>query len=285
MEEEQKPRLLVKGGPNDDQTIVLKGPETTMGRQSGNDVVVPEAGVSRSHAQIVENNMAYYLRDLSSTNGTFLNSKKISDEDHELKDGDKIRLGASKVDLVFRLPAASTLQITLVEPLGEETGSQTLVGIPVGDSAAGAAATADPGARTEMPPAEADEGELYEGTVRLNVFQEGAVGMVVNFVQQLREKPEFRLLRMANNREGGVDVWLALRQPIPLRQMLTEVKGVSEVSRTGGRDLSPGSEDAPLTVVLKSADEGTASSSRCVSCKKPIDPAAKVCPSCGASQA
>ena len=283
MEEEQKPRLLVKGGPNDNQTIVLKGPETTMGRQSGNEVVVPEAGVSRRHAQIVENNMAYYLRDLGSTNGTFLNSKKIPDGDQVLKDGDKIRLGASKVDLVFRLPAASTLQITLVEPLGEETGGQTLVGIPVGDSAAGA--MADPGARTEMQPTEADEGELYEGTVRLNVFQEGAVGMVVNFVQQLREKPEFRLLRMANNREGGVDVWLALRQPIPLRQMLTEVKGVSEVSHTRARDLSPGSEDAPLTVVLKSADEGTESSSRCVSCKTPIDPAAKVCPSCGASQA
>ena len=81
----------------------------------------------------------------------------------------------------------------------------------------------------------------------------GNTGLVVNFTQQLREKPELRLMRMENNRIGGVDIWLGLRQPIPLRTLLGEVEGVADVSRPAGRDLSFEGSDPPLTVQLKAA--------------------------------
>ena len=90
---------------------------------------------------------------------------------------------------------------------------------------------------------------------------------------------------MANNREGGVDVWLALRQPIALRRILSDTEGVSRVSLTRGRDLSPESEDAPLTVVLGAQDPGDNPGSHCVHCKEPLDAGTMVCPACGKTQA
>ena len=89
--------LVVEGGPNDEEEIPLTGPVTSLGRQSSNDVVVAETGVSRQHAEILRVESGYNLRDLSSTNGTFVNSKKIEQGDYLLQDGDTIRLGASKV--------------------------------------------------------------------------------------------------------------------------------------------------------------------------------------------
>jgi hypothetical protein len=93
--------------------------------------------------------------------------------------------------------------------------------------------------------------ELYEGTVRLLVRSEGTMGLIVNFVQQLRERQEFRLLRMENSRDGVTNIWLALREPVPLRDALYEMDGVSEVSLTEGSDHSAGSDDAPLVLLLK----------------------------------
>ena len=246
-DEPERPQLVVEGGASDDESIPLLAPSSFMGRQPGNEVVVAEAGVSRKHAEIVETEGEYYLRDLKSTNGTFVNDKRLEDGDYLLKDGDSIRLGASKVSYIFRSPMANTLALTLDQTVIEELGSVA----PGGDEKKqGPAVTM----ATEIPEEfqkATEETELYEGTIRLKVDAVDSMGHVVNFVQQIREKPEFRLLRMANNREGGTDIWLALREPIPLRDMLVEMETVSAVSPTAGRDLSVEGEDTPLTVMLK----------------------------------
>ena len=105
--------FLEKEGGSEDDAIDLSKPSMTMGRQGGNDVVVAEPGVSRKHAEIVKSNSGHHLRDLASTNGTFVNDEKLPAGDHPLKDGDKIRLGASTSSFVYHMPAASTVQVTL----------------------------------------------------------------------------------------------------------------------------------------------------------------------------
>ena len=60
--------LVVQGGPTDGEVIPLLD-RTTMGRQSGNDVLVADLGVSRQHAAILKTEDGYSLRDLSSSNG------------------------------------------------------------------------------------------------------------------------------------------------------------------------------------------------------------------------
>lgn len=48
-----------------------------IGRKSGNDLVIQGPGVSRLHAQIRFENDEFVLYDLNSSNGTFINQRKI----------------------------------------------------------------------------------------------------------------------------------------------------------------------------------------------------------------
>ena len=83
----------------------------------------------------------------------------------------------------------------------------------------------------EPPPAAADNDDLYEGTVRLTVNTLGPVSHLINFVSELRQNPQFRLLRLvANQHKEGMDIWLRLREPLSLKSCLGVIKGVAEVS-------------------------------------------------------
>ena len=118
-----RPTLVASGGPNGDETVAL-GPTTSMGREDGNDLVIDEMGVSRRHAEIVETEAGYALRDLNSSNGTFVNDERIANVDYLLKDGDQVRLGPTGKLFVFRHAAAA------VEPMDQP---ELLMGGPAGE--------------------------------------------------------------------------------------------------------------------------------------------------------
>jgi FHA domain/von Willebrand factor type A domain len=71
---------------------------TRIGRDKNSDIVIPYNTVSSHHAVIEFRDGLFYLRDLRSTNGTFLNTKRISDthtiQEVGLKHGDRIRFNA-----------------------------------------------------------------------------------------------------------------------------------------------------------------------------------------------
>jgi hypothetical protein len=67
------------------------------------DIKINDPYVSRRHAQILFENGKFYIEDLGSTNGTFINDKLITGRT-ELKDGDTIKLGLAM--LKFSLPSA-----------------------------------------------------------------------------------------------------------------------------------------------------------------------------------
>ena len=69
---DDRPTLVVEGGPNAGVTVTLTASHTTLGRHADNDVVFDEALVSRRHAVIIETGSGFFIRDLESTNGTFL---------------------------------------------------------------------------------------------------------------------------------------------------------------------------------------------------------------------
>ena len=58
------------------------------------------------------------------------------------------------------------------------------------------------------------------------------------------------ILRLADSGTDCVDIWLALRQPIPLRDILGDMEGVAEVSHGPGQILAPAGEASNLTVTL-----------------------------------
>ncbi len=79
------------------QKITLAA-KITIGRESSCDVVVDNKLVSRHHAVIQKIRDAYFLRDDGSTNGTFLNGRRIPDDKYiKLNAGDKITVGTASL--------------------------------------------------------------------------------------------------------------------------------------------------------------------------------------------
>jgi pSer/pThr/pTyr-binding forkhead associated (FHA) protein len=70
---------------------LLPGTLKTMGRAPGVDFVVDAALVSRVHCRFTLNRNELELEDLGSTNGTFVNGKKVGKA--MLRDGDKLTVG------------------------------------------------------------------------------------------------------------------------------------------------------------------------------------------------
>ncbi len=71
----------------------------TIGRLQGNDIVLPLGNVSKKHAQIQLANDQCTVTDIGSTNGTYVNGRKIT-RPTELQDGDKIYVGEFIVGIV-----------------------------------------------------------------------------------------------------------------------------------------------------------------------------------------
>jgi pilus assembly protein CpaF len=66
--------------------------EVTIGRVQGNDIVLPKGNVSKRHARIVLKDGKFIIVDLKSTNGTYVNGRKITSP-LVVKDSDKIYIG------------------------------------------------------------------------------------------------------------------------------------------------------------------------------------------------
>ena len=58
--------------------------------------------MSHAHSRIFKEDGGFFLEDLGSTNGTFLNGKEVTDEAMELLDGDKISVG--QIEFMFLKP-------------------------------------------------------------------------------------------------------------------------------------------------------------------------------------
>jgi len=89
------------------EPIVLEHARTTIGRGSGNDVVVgrePGSVVSSEHAAIVLDGDDCILEDLDSSNGTFVNGRRV--DKARLKDGDRVELGPEGPRFEVRFPGA-----------------------------------------------------------------------------------------------------------------------------------------------------------------------------------
>lgn len=85
-------RLRVIKGFEKGKTFPLTEAEITIGRAEENDLSIPVLEVSRRHAVLTQQEGGYLLRDLGSTNGTFVDRKRVGGK-YLLKPGDTIMLG------------------------------------------------------------------------------------------------------------------------------------------------------------------------------------------------
>jgi pilus assembly protein CpaF len=79
-----------KGGQQ--STYQFDGSEIRIGRMKSNDVVLPKGNVSKKHARLYREDDALMIEDLDSTNGTYVNGRKVT-SDKPIGESDKIYIG------------------------------------------------------------------------------------------------------------------------------------------------------------------------------------------------
>lgn len=92
----------------------------TIGRNPKNDIHIDSLAVSNNHATVKKVMNVYFIEDLQSTNGTFVNEKKI--DKYELLDGDQVIIG--KHSLVFRFQNNARAQSNFDETMVLDTRKQ-----------------------------------------------------------------------------------------------------------------------------------------------------------------
>lgn len=79
--------------------VYLTKDRTTLGRKAGNDIVLDNLVVSGSHCAFELKGLAdVYIEDLGSTNGTFVNNKRVKRQ--QLHDGDVIAIGHFRIQFL-----------------------------------------------------------------------------------------------------------------------------------------------------------------------------------------
>mgnify|MGYP001823331650 FL=1 len=91
----EPPTLYVSRDGKTLQEVSLERPRLLIGRSDHNDIAIPSKFISRHHALLVRHGSSTFLMDLNSTNGTFVNSRRVSN--HVLVHDDIISLGHHRI--------------------------------------------------------------------------------------------------------------------------------------------------------------------------------------------
>lgn len=97
-------KLIIRSGPQTGMEFPLDRPVIRLGRGSGSDIILQTSQASRQHAEISQQGNQFFIRDLGSTNGTFVNNQQVT-APRPLQPGDQVRIG--DVVLAFDLGAAA----------------------------------------------------------------------------------------------------------------------------------------------------------------------------------
>jgi HD-GYP domain-containing protein (c-di-GMP phosphodiesterase class II) len=112
------PYIRVKTGPNRGKLFEIKDATLGIGRDESQVIQILDQGVSRNHAEIFRIGEMCFVRDLNSTNGTFVNDVRVTEE--SLKAGDELMIGTTILVFEDRLPAAASGDAAAV--VFEDTG-------------------------------------------------------------------------------------------------------------------------------------------------------------------
>src|SRR6201993_1463472 len=99
------PALVFVQG-SEQKNIVLNRTPFTVGRKVDKDLVIADPRVSRDHAQIMQEGQEFFIEDLGSKHGTFVNGERIQRQ--KLERGDRLEFGARDSAYVLFNPANKT---------------------------------------------------------------------------------------------------------------------------------------------------------------------------------
>src|SRR5579859_5402661 len=99
------PRLIVNAGTPQAREFVLKSGTNYVGRGFANDFQLEDPSVSSSHAQVILSGTVITVKDLGSTNGTFIS--RVAVKEAVLLPGQYVRLGG--VELLLQADGATEI--------------------------------------------------------------------------------------------------------------------------------------------------------------------------------
>lgn len=93
----------VMNGPEDGREIVCNKTPITIGRSNENSVSLTcDHLISRCHARVAKSGDEFKLKDLGSTNGTFIGKKRIREKSVPVKSDELFRVGATLLRIKLR---------------------------------------------------------------------------------------------------------------------------------------------------------------------------------------
>lgn len=116
-------------GNKSNQPVRLVDPRTTIGRARTNALILDDPEVSKRHAVILRTQRGFVVRDLSSSNGTYVNGRLIKTSD--LLPGDVVEFGNSRYSVV--LDEGKDTTTVHVAPSGPEDKTQVLAAAHLDD--------------------------------------------------------------------------------------------------------------------------------------------------------
>jgi len=114
--------LVVINGVDLGKKFSLVQASTMIGRSSKVDIQIDEDSISRNHALIEKRDGEYVIRDLESTNGTYVNDRPI--RTHQLRDGDQIKFGST----IFKFLSGSNIESAYHDEIYQLTTTDGLTG-------------------------------------------------------------------------------------------------------------------------------------------------------------
>jgi len=94
--------LTIHGGSRQGVVVHIRKITTTVGRHHDSDVVIDDPSISRRHAEITYSGEGYFVSDIGSKNGTFVNQDNIGKSQRRLENGDEITFGPGEIALIFQ---------------------------------------------------------------------------------------------------------------------------------------------------------------------------------------
>lgn len=83
---------------NRQSPVWLADERFTLGSDRSNKLVLADAGIAPFHAELLLENRFYYLTDLGTPGGTYVNDEKVG-ERYQIRSGDRVRLGAVELEI------------------------------------------------------------------------------------------------------------------------------------------------------------------------------------------
>ena len=127
LDHEPSKLLIKRNGKDGQEEFILDKASVTLGRLQGNDILFDVGAISGHHAKIINLHGKFYIVDLESRHGTYVNNKRItrcrlksgdvitlSPRKHLLEDGAIIAVASAMLDFIDETKPVSTNQVTSI---------------------------------------------------------------------------------------------------------------------------------------------------------------------------